>query len=437
MKKTTITLLFLFISISFLGQNGFQLNAKSKKIRIPFQLINNLIIIPVKINGINLNFLLDTGVENTILFSVEDTESIDFKNVEKIKIRGLGTGEPIEALYSKNNILSVKDFIDNNHTIYIILDQNINFSTQLGIPVHGIIGYHFFKNHLVEINYKSKHVIVYQEMSNFPKKRLSKFNEFPISLDLDKPYLTVQTTLNNTKINTKLLIDSGNSDAIWLFENDKIKSSPVFFEDFLGRGFSGDIHGKRSRIESLMIGEIQINNPTTSFPEFKSLEGINLVQGRNGSLGSEILKRFYLILDYRNQKIYFKKNAYFNNPFNYNMSGLEIQHDGAEYIKEKIELAASLKNNGIDVTGEPTRFKYQFVLKPLYAVSNVRKNSPASIAGLKKGDIITKINHINAYNYKLNEITSLFQSEEDKWIYIEYKRNEISYKTKFQLKKIL
>lgn len=438
MQKNILTLLLLFSSIIILPQNGFQLHSKKNKTVIPFQLINNLIIIPVNINGVNLNFLLDTGVENTILFSLEDTETVDFKNVEKIKIRGLGTGEPIEALRSKNNILTLKNFIDNDHEIYIILDQEVNFSSQLGIPVHGIIGYHFFKNHIVELNYKTKRVIVYQNLSDFSRKKLTKFTEIPISIDLEKPYLTVQSNLNNKKIDTKLLIDSGNSDAVWLFENDEIKTPQLFFDDFLGRGFSGDIYGKRSRIESIQIGEIKINYPTTSFPKKESLEGIGLVKGRNGSIGSGILKRFHVLFDYRNQKMYIKKNTSFDDPFNYNMSGLEIQHNGLEYVSEKVELATSIKNNGIEISTDlPTRFKYQFVLKPVYIVSNVRENSPASLAGLLKEDVITKIDNNNAYRYSLNEITTLLQSEEGKWISIEYKRKGKLYKTKFQLKKIL
>ena len=34
-----------------------------------FKLINNLIIIPVEVNGVTLSFLLDTGVSKPIIFN--------------------------------------------------------------------------------------------------------------------------------------------------------------------------------------------------------------------------------------------------------------------------------------------------------------------------------------------------------------------------------
>jgi hypothetical protein len=41
-------------------------------------------------------------------------------------------------------------------TVYIITDQDFNISSHVGIPVNGIIGYHFFKDHPVLIDYSSK-----------------------------------------------------------------------------------------------------------------------------------------------------------------------------------------------------------------------------------------------------------------------------------------
>jgi hypothetical protein len=48
----------------------------------------------------------------------------------------------------------------------------------------------------------------------------------------------------------KLLIDVGNSDAIWLFKMFLIKNKVPTnnFDDYLGKGFSGDVIGKRERI---------------------------------------------------------------------------------------------------------------------------------------------------------------------------------------------
>jgi hypothetical protein len=51
------------------------------KVKIPFQLINNLVFIPINVNGVELTFIGFWGKE-TILFSLEKNE-ISLKNIEK------------------------------------------------------------------------------------------------------------------------------------------------------------------------------------------------------------------------------------------------------------------------------------------------------------------------------------------------------------------
>lgn len=143
------------LSVWTKGQDGFILE-NTDKIVIKFKLINNLIFIPVNVNGVELNFLLDSGIAETLLFSLEN-KNVDFKNIEKITFKGLGETVSIEALKSiKNDVKIGKNFIDNSHTIFLVLDESFNISQDIGIPVNGIIGYYFFKNHPVEINYIKK-----------------------------------------------------------------------------------------------------------------------------------------------------------------------------------------------------------------------------------------------------------------------------------------
>ncbi|MFC7773152.1 retropepsin-like aspartic protease [Flavobacterium sp. GCM10027622] len=443
MKKIYLIIVFLNAFNFSFSQEGFRFNSEKKKIIIPFKISNNLIIIPVNINGAELSFLLDTGVDNTILFSLEETDSITFNNVRKIKMRGLGNGEPIDALYSKTNTLKIKEFEDSNHDVFIILDQGINFSSQIGIPVHGIIGYEFFKNHLVEVNYKAKKITIYKESSGFSEKRKKAYDVLPLDIEMKKPYLNAQVTLNGKEINTRLLVDSGGSDAIWLFENkeNNIVSPENYFDDFLGNGFSGEIFGKRSRVEKIKLGTSVIDNATISFPNQESIRHVNMGSGRNGSIGSEILKRYHVLFDYANGTIYLKKNLDFKEPFNYNMSGLEIGHIGLHWVKEQTVFRANLvPANVINVDlrdASPISFKYQFSLKPKYEITKIRPNSPAEQAGFQKGDIIVNINGHYAYQYKLEEIVEILRSEEGKMIRLEVDRKGVIVKGKFQLQKIL
>lgn len=438
MIKKIFLLLFLATIPSVYSQKGFEFT-KKKKIIIPFQLLNNLIIIPVELNSVKLNFILDTGVDQTVLFSLEETDSVKFGKVEKIKIKGLGDGKPVEAFLATKNHLQIADFIDVNHQIYIILDQNINFSTQIGIPIHGIIGNEFFKNHFVEINYQTKKIKIHKDFNHFSAKKLKKYEQIPISIELGKPYLDTKSRIDNDLLKTKLLIDTGGSDAIWLFENNKgIKAPNVYFDDFLGRGFSGDIFGKRARLKEFQINKFQFFNTTVSYPDSLSIKSSNLVNGRNGSIGGGLLKRFNIIFDYKNLKMYIKKNAQFNDAFNYDMSGLEIQHTGVEWIKEEISLKTTVSKNATEVYGEGlSNIRYNFALKPIYEITNIRKNSPAHEIGLKEGDKIIKINNNAGFNFKLQQIHDLLQTEEGKEIKFDILRKNQKLTFIFVLKKIL
>lgn len=434
--------LLFFLSISW-SQKGFQIVNKKAKVTIPFKFINNLIIVPVVVNGTQLNFLLDTGVSETLLFSLDETEQVRFENIERILFHGFGNHEPFEGLKSSNNRIAIKDLVDQNHTIYIVLDQEINISSQVGFPINGIIGSHFFRNYPIEILYKKNKIVVYDTIKTAERKIKKRYKKIALSVEENKPYVQTKVTLEDKKIelNAKLLIDTGNSDAIWLFKdkNPNIIIPSKHYLDFLGKGFSGNIYGKRARIEAFELGEYKFNKPLISFPDSTATMGIEMVENRVGSIGSEIMKRFNTLYDYSNGSLYIDKNDNFFMPFNFNMSGLDVQHEGLQWVKEKYEENSSSAQVTFEADGTTLSrsLKYKFELKHSYSILSVRENSPADLAGLKKGDIILKLNSNYVYNYTLQQIKDILKSEEGKVITIEVERKGVLLKTKFQLKSII
>ncbi|MCL5246013.1 retropepsin-like domain-containing protein [Cellulophaga sp. 20_2_10] len=106
-----LRILILCVFFPFLsGAQTFELPEGENYEKIKFKLINNLIVIPAKVNGVELSFILDTGVSKPILFNIADHDSVDIKNVSEITIKGLGGGEPIKALSSKGNLFELKSF---------------------------------------------------------------------------------------------------------------------------------------------------------------------------------------------------------------------------------------------------------------------------------------------------------------------------------------
>ncbi|SCY26053.1 hypothetical protein SAMN02927916_1647 [Flavobacterium anhuiense] len=437
MKKYIVLFFGLFLPFLLFGQGDFLLENNATKATIPFKLINNLVFIPIKVNGVELNFLLDSGVEETILFSMEEKQEVSFNNVEKIKLRGLGSEEEIEGLKSTKNILETHGLKSNDHMVFIILDQSFNLSSHIGIPVNGIIGHKFFRNNYVEVNYQKRKIIVHAKNNKFEEKLNKKFRMVPITVEKSKPYIMTTATVNNEEIPAKLLIDIGNSDAFWVFENDKIKLPNKNFPDFLGKGFSGDIEGHRAKIDKFSIDEFDFKKPIVSFPDSASIRNVKMVPGRIGSVGGEVLKRFTLVLDYKGKKLYLKKNSKFGEPFTYNKSGITVQHNGLQWVQETVHLETVRVASSMDELQEKEKnsnnFKYKFALKPVYEIVNVRKNSAAEKCGLLKGDIIISINKTQPYKYTLQQINNLLKSEDDIWINIEVERNSVVLKFRFRL----
>jgi len=424
------------------SQNGFFLPANLQKDHIRFELINNLVVIPIELNGTKLTFILDTGVKSTIVFSLSKEDSIQLNNARSIKLRGLGEGGSITALKSDNNTLRIGNARDINHTVYVIFDETFNLSKKMGVPIHGIIGYDLFKNFIVKTNYNSKRISLFNHQSYKQKSCKKKCQEFNLKIKDNKPYIDVNVLTNGKSEVVTLLIDSGSSDAFWLFDEERFldQNSKNYFNDYLGQGLSGGIFGKRSKLDKVEIGDFHMNNVKVAYPDKLSLENVKIFEDRDGSVGGEILRRFTTIIDYSSKKIILKKNSKFNDSFYYNMSGLTIEHDGVVLVKDKQDMIGATisanRTNNNDLVNIPLSTVYNFYLAPRFVVSEIRENSPAALAGIKKGDEILHVNGKPTYRYKLHELISLFTSHEGKKISMVVETNGRVSKRKFTLKKV-
>ncbi len=277
MKKIFHYIIFLFLALSLswnsYSQGYFKFSNQVKKQSVNFKLLSNLIVFPIEINGNEFNFILDSGVASTILFNLKSQDSVDLKSIKKIKLQGLGSGEAIDAIASSNNNFNLKNIQGVNQKLYVIFNDDLDLSARLGITVHGIIGYEILKDFIVKVNYGTNKITFYNP-KYYNKKDCKKCEFFDLEFHKKKPYINANVKLTTNKLTpVKLLIDSGGSDAMWLFENShpNIKEPKKYFVDFLGEGLSGSIYGKRAKIKALIFGKYEIDNPTVSYPDSLSV----------------------------------------------------------------------------------------------------------------------------------------------------------------------
>ncbi len=410
------------------SQSRFNLSkTKSKKIR--FEFINNLIVIPVQINGVDLSFILDTGVSKPILFNLVNTDSLQIRDVETIFLHGLGGDGSIEAMKSKHNFLKIGDAINVNQDLYVVFNNTINFTSKLGTPVHGIIGYDIFKDFVVELNYSGQYIRLFRPES-FNYERSRRWKTIPISVYNKKPYLDASVNIDSdTNIPIKLLIDTGGSDALWLFEDKNLNIVPLkdmYFEDFLGNGLSGAVFGLRSKVTNFNIGGFDLEDVNVAFPDSSSLTIARKFKARNGSVAGNVLKRFNMFFDYTNRKLMIKKNGNYKLPFYYNNSGITIEQKGVRLVKElqknkEIGIHNRPENNSgqrIDLTSY-----YKFILKPAFEIVDLREASNAKKVGLLIGDIIISINGKQTHSMTLQQVNRFLYDKEGKLMRLKIDRD--------------
>lgn len=425
----------LLLCVNVYSQNIWEFSENKNRITIPFQLLNNTIIVQPKLNNVKLNLILDTGSAYNVLFAFPSKDSIAFYDTFKIKITGPGTEEPIDAYISRNNRIEFKNFTSKKLDVILMLEEKYDFSTNMGIPIHGILGADFFKNNKVEIQYDAKKIIVYRKETEVFKRKISSHIKLPFSLKDNKPYIPVEINIDDQKLKQlELLVDTGLSDGLWIFEKELQGINKSFIVDYLGSGIGGNIFGKRVRFKKIKFSEFEFDQPIISLPDTISFAKKNLLTTRDGSFGGEILKRFNVIFDYSKQLMYIKKNSNFKDRFYYNVAGIDIHHNGIEIIEEK---NVDMKFTTINFTGnnlDENKYSVKYTVKPGVEIVYVRKNSIAEKAGLMVDDKIISVNGKKASNYKLQELSEIFHKNIDEIVTIQIERGGIMYTFELLLK---
>lgn len=413
-------LLRIFLTISFTivsllpakesrGQTfGFKLPPGVKRVTLPFKEYNNLIVIPVTINRtLTLDFIVDTGVQNAILTEKLFADLLRLKYQRKISIAGPGLIDSVTAFISNNIRLGLPDGIEASRSSLLVLeDDYLQLKNNMGAEVYGIIGYELFSRFVVEVNY-DQHEITFHNPRYYKKKRYLK--KIPITVEKTKPYI-------NTKIeymdgsrpdSIKLMVDTGASHALLLDPEDDesiIVPKKTILTD-LGKGLGGSIDGKMGRVEKYYFGQYVFEDVLASFPD-PGVYNKNIKRGsRSGTIGGDILGRINPIFDYQNEFIYYHKGKRFKKHFAYDMSGMQITAFGP-----KLQLAV---------------------------IESVREDSPAYEAGIRKGDIIKRINGDNVKNVSLSHIFSTLRKKEGAKIRLKIVRNGVEMKKYFRLRRLI
>ena len=387
-KTWPFALLLLCIMLgSFSRANAqyFDLENNRKHVTIPFRLIRNLVIIKLNINNEGpFNFILDTGVGLMIITEPKLIDSINLTSKTVIKIPGLGEGEDNEAYLTSALNIGIPGMVSHDVNAAILKKDMFNLSSFAGIPIDGILGYEFFSNFAVNLNFSDSTITVCRPQD---LRHMGKFTPIPISIEERKPYMQANITFPNGKtVDSKLVIDIGAGHPISIENMIKNNGLPAkSIPASLGIGLNGPIEGYLSRVNEVDIGKYKIMDVIASFPDDRKPH-ITASISRDGNLGVGILKKFDVIFDYPDNLLYLKPNNFFKEPFEHDMSGMEYYSTN----------------------------DFEHVL-----VSRVEPGSPADNLGIERGDEIVSINFKPVTKMTLEDIDSIFESRDNRSVLLE------------------
>jgi hypothetical protein len=364
------------------------------------KIINNLVIVPVSINGSPpFNFILDTGVNKTILTEPVIAEFFDVYATQDVLIYGLGGEGMLQAAKATDVTIQLGPIRGTDMDLIIIPEDILQFSSFFGISVYGIIGNDIFRKFPVKIDYSAAQVTIYREPSYRTGRR---FRELPIELIGGKPYTTsTLTSQTGQTLTTELLIDLGASHPIYL--NQKYNQFvDKTLEGFLGEGIGGMLTGEMGRIGSLDLAGFVLREPIVAFPQTEIYPVLDDLFQWEGIIGGGILSRFTLILDYQSSKIVLRPNRKFKSPFYFNPSGIEIKAVGTKFQE--------------------------------FIIYYVREGSPAYEAGLREGDRILSIKRKHHSELDLQTINYILSGRDVRRIRMQILREDIIQTIRFTLR---
>ncbi|WNJ20968.1 aspartyl protease family protein [Pontibacter sp. G13] len=361
--RYTLLLILCLLGVSSAAWSktaGFRIKGNASSVKIPVEIQNNIILVPLKINdSFEMTFILDTGVKSTILTEPLVAKILGLELEHTVSIRGLGEGGSIPASYAKDVEMSLPGIEGKGVNLLVLPEGVISYSEMFGRPVYGIIGFDIFGQFTVEINYHQEYIRLSYPFNVKPKTG-KKWQSFPIELRKHKPYIEA-TLVDHLGVprTSKWLLDTGASMAVSMFD-DEFPVPQNTIDSFLGMGLSGNVYGKLGRSPRLIIGDYELEGVITGYPDPTALNMVPTDTTWYGNMGAEILSRFRVIFDYHQGKIYLRKNPSFGEDFEYNLSGLEVMAAGNEFER--------------------------------FVIAYVRPESPAHEAGLQQDDEIISVN---------------------------------------------
>ncbi|HLO19310.1 MAG TPA: aspartyl protease family protein, partial [Sphingomicrobium sp.] len=338
----------------------------SGQVTVPFQLLNNHIILDVKVNGKGpFPFLLDTGGHLVLTPSTLKALSLTSKGES-------ASGGGGEAL-TTNGYARVERIDAGGATLSNQTAVTLDFSPVdvEGIQLGGMIGLEFMERFIVRIDYGRRRITIMDPKKFETAQKRASGIAIPFSFYEHMPQIAGSLDGRAARFN----IDTGS-------RSDVTMTSPYVEAEGLraayphgvlvteGWGVGGPTRSNLVRAGSMKLGPVNVERPIVGLSTAK--RGAMSDSNYDGNVGSGALKRFVVTFDYGGATLYLKQ-------------GERLDPDTGHFDRSGMWLnrhAAGLE------------------------IMDVTRGGPADVGGLKAGDVVTAIDGQSVSKRSLSEVRS-------------------------------
>lgn len=337
------------------------------------------IFLPVTINELPYNFLIDTGATFTIL----DSSFKPLLGKAQTKTQAeTSTGQSDVLFYKPVDIYAEDQNLTTNHQ-FIVWDLTL-LTKVIGTEFQGIIGMAILYKHVWDFNFDEQTLIMRSQSLKGADE--SGFERVKITLSIHGiPAIPVE--VGNQK--TDFIIDTG--------DNGFGRLQPELIDSLINQNLiesvaidtttslSGIAEIRRIRAKEITIGTNTYKN-------------VVMMESLQNALGLGFLKRHHVIMDFPNKEFYFKKGIGVFQPDREDKSGLKLLSHNEKII-----------------------------------VALVDERGPAAKAGVKKGDVIVSINESDVTRTDLLKVRDALKGTDGEEISIDISRSSEDMNIRFKL----
>ncbi len=361
-----------------------------------FEIVGGRIYVDAEVNGHKTKAILDSGAGATVI-DLEAANRWSLPSQGNLNAEG-GGGAVVHGKFVQG--ASIK-FAGIQEPVSIALPLS-SMNPMEGRAVETVVGFHFWDTHIVEVNYQTRRLRVFERNSSFKPSG----TPVPIRIVSSLCQLKAELNIGDKQFRVDSLVDTGASASALttkFLKQHPLKVSATPLTD-LGAGIGGTSRGRTFRPDQVVLAGRHLSRPVVALTE----SGGGVV-GEHSSfdflLGADILRRFTVTFDYAHHQIYFLPNSDVMNPFEADKTGLRIFAEGS----------------GLHT----------------YRVKGVLPGSAGEAAQIKVDDVIEAVDGVLTNSFSLQELRDKFRAPVPKVWTLDIRRGSDHLSIKIQGKAVI